>query len=96
MGDEYCDILGADSYTKGPNNVLYKCCTLVVEDRKPICFHECGVIPTPEQLKDKEALWCYFMTWHTDYITKENPKDDLKAIYNHDYVITLDELPSFK
>ncbi|MBQ9947144.1 MAG: hypothetical protein IJO91_02030 [Oscillospiraceae bacterium] len=96
VGDEYCDIVGADSYSKGPNQMLYKAVGLVVEDRKPICFHECGVIPTPEQLTDKGALWSYFMTWHTDYITKENSKDDLNYIYNHDYVITLDELPSFR
>ncbi len=94
-GDEYCDIVGGDSYNKGPNQVLYRCVELVVEDRKPICFHECGVIPTPEQLNDKEADWCYFMTWHTDYITKENDPETLSEIYNHDYVITLDELPDF-
>lgn len=95
VGDEYCDIVGADSYNKGANGVLYRCCELVVEDRKPICFHECGTIPTPDQLSDKGALWCYFMTWHTSYITKENKVEDLNMIFNHDYVITLDELPDW-
>ncbi len=94
-GDEYCDIVGADSYNKGPNQVLYRCVGLVVEDRKPICFHECGTIPTPEQLQKNEAKWCYFMTWHTDYITVENDPETLKEIYEHEYVITLDELPDF-
>lgn len=95
-GDEYCDIVGADSYNKGPNQVLYRCVGLVVEDRKPICFHECGTIPTPEQLIEREAKWCYFMTWHTDYITAENDPVTLKEIYEHEYVITLDELPDLK
>ncbi len=37
------------------------------------------------------------MTWHTDYITdeKNNTKESLVKIYNSDYAITLDELPSF-
>ena len=95
-GDEYCDIVGGDSYTKGANQVLYRVCEYLIGDRKPICFHECGTIPTSEQLTDKGAKWCYFMTWHTDYITKENDVDTLKQIYNDDYVITLDELPSFR
>lgn len=34
------------------------------------------------------------MTWHTEYITDHNNVDDLKKIYNDEYVITLDELPS--
>ena len=96
VGDEYCDIVGADSYNKGANQSLYKAVNMLVEDRKPICFHECGTIPTSKELTDHGALWCFFMTWHTSYITDENNKDALKSIYNDDYVITLDELPSFK
>ncbi len=94
-GDEYCDVVGGDSYTKGANQVLFRVCEYLIGERKPICFHECGTIPTSEQLKDKEAKWCWFMTWHTDYITKENDPETLKEIYNDEYVITLDELPSF-
>ncbi len=95
-GDEYVDIVGGDSYTKGANGNLFKKCQYLIADKKPICFHECGTIPTSEELKSAKANWCYFMTWHTDYITKENSVDALNAIYSDEYVITLDELPSFK
>jgi hypothetical protein len=38
------------------------------------------------------------MTWHTDFIAKEenNSTANINAIFNDDYVITLDELPSFR
>ncbi len=92
-GDEYVDIAGADSYRDGANGKLYSNVGKVVGDDMPICFHECGRIPTVEQLKKADAQWVWFMTWHTEYITDHNKTDDLKKIYNDDYVITLDELP---
>ncbi len=92
-GDEYVDIVGADSYNDGANGRLYNQVTKVVGDEMPICFHECGRIPTVEQLEKADAKWVWFMTWHTDHITGSNDLEDLYAIYNDDYVITLDELP---
>lgn len=92
-GDEYVDIVGADSYKDGANNDLYKKVTDIVGSDVPVCFHECGRIPTVSQLKKNNTKWVWFMTWHTEYITDKNDKDDLKAIYNDEYVITLDELP---
>ena len=92
-GSEYVDIAGADSYTDGANGALYKNVSKAVGDEMPICFHECGRIPTVEQLEKAEADWVWFMTWHTEYITDHNDTDTLKKIYNDDYVITLDELP---
>ena len=90
-GDEYCDILGADSYDGGVQNRLYKLLTMVSDDGKPYCFHECGTNPTAEELQT--TPWVWFMTWHTDHITKNNAPDDPKELYNSDYVITKDELP---
>ena len=92
-GDEYVDIVGADSYKDGANNNLYKKVTDIVGNDVPVCFHECGRIPTVSQLKKDKTDWVWFMTWHTEYITDKNNIDDLKAIYNDEYVITLDELP---
>ncbi|MBP1560292.1 MAG: hypothetical protein J6C96_03490 [Oscillospiraceae bacterium] len=92
-GNEYVDIAGADSYTDGANSNLYKNVSKVVGDKMPICFHECGRIPTAEQLEKADADWVWFMTWHTEYITDHNDTDALKKIYNDKYVITLDELP---
>lgn len=95
-GDEYVDIIGADSYNKGANNRLYRKVLRVAAPNMPVVFHECGTIPTEQELKKKNTQWAFFMTWHTNYITEENEIDSLKEIYNSDYFITLDELPAFK
>lgn len=92
-GNEYVDIAGADSYNDGANGNLYTNVCKTVGDAMPVCFHECGRIPTVEQLKNAGANWVWFMTWHTEHITDHNDTKTLKEIYNDDYVITLDELP---
>ncbi|MCR5742440.1 MAG: glycoside hydrolase family 26 protein [Lachnospiraceae bacterium] len=97
-GDEYVDLIGGDSYDAGANGDLYDTVEELAAPGMPIVFHECGNIPTEEQMKNADAPWLFFMTWHTDYITNStyNSKDAINAIYNSDYFITLDELPSFE
>lgn len=96
-GDEYVDLIGGDSYDVGANDDLYEEVEDVAADGMPIVFHECGTIPTEEELKADDTEWLYFMVWHTDYLTdeKNNTKENLNKIYNGDYFITLDELPDF-
>ena len=76
------------------NNEEFGSVRTITKDNKPLIFHECGKIPTIEQLK--QTPWCSFMTWHTEWLIDTNTKEELKEIYNSDYAITLDELPSFK
>ncbi|MBQ9517237.1 MAG: leucine-rich repeat protein [Eubacterium sp.] len=93
-GNRYCDIVGADTYEVAQNGAearLYEPIYKIVGDAKPMAMHETGLIPTVGQYED--VPWCYFMTWHTTYITDENTTDHINDIYNSDYVITLDELP---
>ena len=89
-GDEYCDIIGADTYDIEINSKLYKKMSRVTKAEKPLCLHECGQNPTEENFK--KAPWSYFMTWHTEYLTDRNTNEALRELYNSDYVITLDEL----
>ena len=94
-GDEYCDIVGSDSYRVsifGAEKGTYKKLLDVVQNKKPIVFHETGLIPTVKQFKD--VPWGWFMTWHTTYLTDKNKKENLSALYNDPYVITLDDLPN--
>ncbi len=37
--------------------------------------------------------WSWWMLWHTNHLYKHN-KEDLIRIYNHDLVLTRDELPN--
>lgn len=89
-GDEYCDIIGADTYDIELNEKLYKVIKKVTKAPKPLCLHECGQNPIAEDFK--KAPWSYFMTWHTEYLTDRNTDEALKELYNSDAVITLDEL----
>lgn len=96
-GNRYCDIVGADSYYTsfmGAENRLFKQVAKTVDGSKLICFHECGNIPKLSKLK--KVKWAYFMTWHSEWLTDKNSDEKLSEIYNSDYAITLDELPSFK
>lgn len=94
-GDSYVDLIGADSYTAGANGALYEECEALAPEGIPLVFHECGTIPTKEQMKDANAPWLFFMVWTTEYLTDEvnNTRESLHEIYNSDYFITLDELP---
>lgn len=96
-GDDYVDLIGADSYNPGANGNLFDECETVGPEGMPVVFHECGTIPTEEQMASSGANWLFFMTWHTDYLTdaKNNTTDSLNEIYNSEYFITLDELPEF-
>lgn len=91
-GDEYVDIIGADSYQGGAQNKLYRALRKITTN-KPFAFHECGTNPTAEELST--TPWSWFMTWHTNYLTEENKPEKLRELYNSDYVVTLDELPDF-
>ncbi len=92
-GDRYCDIVGADSYEVAQNGAekrLYNPIYKIIGGRKPLTMHETGLNPTEEEFS--EVPWVYFMTWHTNYLTDENTPSALSALYNSDYVITLDEI----
>lgn len=93
VGDDYCDIIGSDTYDNSTNSKAWK--RLVKVANKPLAFHECGNIPQISQFGQEGCLWSWFMVWHTDYIMA-NDKDNLKEVYNNELVITLDELPSFR
>ncbi len=91
-GDEYVDIIGSDTYDNSTNVKAWKKLEKVAD--KPMAFHECGNVPSVSDFEKDGDIWSWFMIWHTNFIT-DNNKDNLKAVYNSDKVITLDELPKF-
>lgn len=89
-GDEYVDIAGSDTYDNTTNVKNWSRLKKITQ--KPLAFHECGNLPRFEQFEKDGAMWAWFMIWHTDYIIGNNKKV-LTEFYNHERVITLDELP---
>ncbi len=94
-GDEYVDIVGADTYVDNTNSLvgIYQKAAQVTN--KAVCLHENGPIPDPDKLTAEGAKWLWFMTWHTSFIDSHaiNTASYVKHVYTSDYVLTLDELP---
>ena len=89
-GDNYCDIIGADTYMENMYEKLFIKMSWITNAPKPLCFHECGENPTLQEL---DALpWSWFMTWHSEYLTERNTPEKINELYNSEIVITLDEV----
>lgn len=95
-GDEFVDIVGADNYSEGTQVDKYNKVVNIVGTEMPIAYHENGPIPNLDDMIKDGAKWVLFMTWHTTHIMQENTPEYLDTVYNHHYVITLDELPDFR
>ena len=69
----------------------------IQEGKKIIAMTENGTIPDPDKLQADKARWSWFMTWSDDFIMDGimNESLHINKVYNHDYVITFDELPDF-
>lgn len=93
-GDEYVDIAGPDTYGGGnsPHTEMFINASKL-NTKYPIAYHECGTPPDPDQCLAQNAMWSWWMQWHTGHLQRTD-KDYLKYVYNHDLVITLDEVPN--
>ena len=100
-GDDYVDIVGADIYLNDKNySTSFSMFDKIVgihEGKKIITLSETGVVPDAQALDDESARWNWFVTWSGDFIMDgaANEVSHLNTVYNHEYVITLDELPDF-
>lgn len=95
-GNQYVDIAGADQYNvgNGPQKSMYDGVVNSIGGNKmPITYHECGIPPIPDQCQSQGAMWSWWMVWHTSFLT-DMDKTYLNTVYNHDLVLTLDELPN--
>ncbi len=90
-GDEYCDFIGSDTYDNSTHKRAWQKLS-AMNTGKPLTFHECGKVPSYSSFAADGCLWSWFMIWHTDYIIA-NDVYNLYEIYNHEKVITLDEVP---
>jgi len=99
-GDDVVDIISTDIYNKAgdysPNINKYDQLVDVVKDRKLVALPETGTIPDPDLLPLYGADWSWFSTWTGEFIKDgiHNSSEHLIHVFNHEYVITLDELPS--
>jgi len=99
-GDDVVDIASVDIYNPAgdynPSIAKYEGLVTLVNDKKVVALAENGPIPDPDMLQVYGADWSFFSTWTGDFIRDgiTNSAEHLNNVYNHDYVLTLDELPS--
>ncbi|KAK0372708.1 glycosyl hydrolase family 26 [Colletotrichum limetticola] len=99
-GDDTVDVLSADVYAQGhgPMTTQYNDLITLGQDKKLIAATEVGSAPFPDLLQAYEAHWLYFCVWSDGFInnTEWNTVDDLKKIYESEYVLTLDEIQGWR
>lgn len=99
-GDDVVDINSQDIYNPAgdysPSISKYEQSVSVVNDKKLVALPENGPIPDPDLLQAYHARWSWFSTWEGDFIKDgvTNTAEHLQKVFNHDYVITRDELPA--
>ena len=101
-GDEYVDILGADIYAAdgdfSSQLLTYNSIKEKFAGKKLITLSENGPVPDPDNLVADRAYWSWFMPWYGSFIRDgvKNPLTHWQKVMNHEYVVTLDEMPDLK
>lgn len=100
-GDAYVDIVGRDLYREGIHSahvLEWSNMNELYGKNKLITLSECGSFPDPDNLVKDGAAWSWFMPWYGSFV--KDPKNNSLALWqktmNHEYVITLDEMPNLK
>ncbi len=99
-GNDVVDILSADVYTGkrdlNPSAATFDRLYSLVGGKKLLAMTENGSIPDVQRMFALDARWSFFCTWYDQFIMSEDytTNDHLKKTYQHDLVITLDEVPS--
>jgi mannan endo-1,4-beta-mannosidase len=100
-GDDVVDIVGRDVYKTGDHSsqlTEFNAMNSLYGAKKMVALSEVGSIPDVDNLVKDAAAWSWFMPWYGDYTrsSTHNTLDLWKKMFAHDYVITLDEMPSMK
>lgn len=101
-GDEFVDVVSADVYKNPRDYSVTPSLFLTLADlgkhKKIVAMAENGSIPSPDMMLDAGTVYSWYATWHTNFVRDETYTTDeqLRHVYNHPAVITLDELPELR
>ncbi|GFN33034.1 glycosyl hydrolase [Paenibacillus xylaniclasticus] len=111
-GDDKVDIVGYDKYNTVYNrydglsgvpnedaitSIFYQLVDLT-DGKKMVAMTENDTVPSLQNLTEEKAGWLYFCPWYGEFLMSSayNFPATLATLYQSQYVITLDELPSLK
>ncbi len=90
-GDDYWDVLALDFYDNASGYSTLKYTTILNAAKgKPIAIGECQKLPTMANLI-AQPRWTFFMSW-SELTFESNSKEEIRVLYNGQYVLTLDEM----
>lgn len=99
-GDDVVDIVSYDSYpgehNYHPISNQFEQLIELGSNKKLIAMAENGPIPDPDLMIEYSAHWSWFSTWNGEILREHNDIEHLNKVYNHPYVITLEDLPDLK
>jgi mannan endo-1,4-beta-mannosidase len=105
-GNDYVDIVGTDIYVDNDSSQkeIYDLLRQLTGGKKLITIAETGLVQNPDKCIADGAAWSYFMIWYTNDIHKSGKTTDefgnttasLKEVFNSQFVINRDQMPSLK
>jgi len=108
-GDDYVDIIGEDIYAGEHvySSQINKFMEAVnyADTPKMVTLSENGTLIDPDLALRDGAMWGFWATWGGDFVTrgtlwlyseKFTEEEMLIKVYNHDIVVTLEDLPDLK
>ncbi len=94
-GDEYVDVISVDIYLEEYEKTDYKKqfeeMIEATSKEKVAALAEIGYLPDVKMLEQSRVPWAYYMLWSKEFVIGEeyNSKDNLRAIYESAYSITM-------
>ena len=94
-GKEYVDVIAASSYKTDPDphkDLFDKARIIANNNVTPLAYNECAAIPNPDDCRNNDAMWSWWMLRPDNYLTNTS-KDYLNSVYYNDLIVTLKEVP---
>lgn len=94
-GDDFCDVVGWDIYLPEKEATdyqkQYEELTANTSPNKVKALTEVGYNPSISAIEKSHTPWAFYMTWSKEFALDGvyNTKEELKAMYDSDYTITL-------
>ncbi len=105
-GNDFCDIVGTDIYADndGSQKSAYDALVAMTGGKRLVTISETGLIQNPDKCFADGANWSWFNLWYTydQHVSGGttdgfgNTAESLKAVFDSEYVINRDQMPSFK